>query len=128
MSIEIKISIGELVDKITILQIKKEMISDNSKINKVETELNHLLSTLSVVLEENTALEKLMAELKEVNTKLWKIEDDIRLCEKEKKFDNEFIKLARAVYITNDKRFEIKNAINKKFSSEIAEVKSYEKY
>ena len=84
MSIEIKISIGELVDKITILQIKKEMISDNSKINKVETELNHLLSTLSVVLEENTALEKLMAELKEVNTKLWKIEDDIRLCEKEK--------------------------------------------
>ena len=69
-----------------------------------------------------------MAELKEVNTKLWKIEDDIRLCEKEKKFDNEFIKLARAVYITNDKRFEIKKDINKKFSSEIAEVKSYEKY
>ena len=69
-----------------------------------------------------------MTQLKEINTKLWKIEDDIRLFEKEERFDNEFIELAREVYITNDKRFEIKNAINFEFSSEIAEVKSYEKY
>lgn len=128
MYVKIKISIGELVDKITILQIKKEMIVDDSKLKKVENELNHLQSTLTTISQKNDKLDQLMNQLKEINTKLWKIEDDIRLLEKEERFDNEFIELARAVYITNDKRFEIKNAINFEFSSEIAEVKSYEKY
>ena len=128
MYVKIKISIGELVDKITILQIKKEMIDDDSKLKKVENELNHLQSTLTTISQKNAKLDELMTQLKEINTKLWKIEDDIRLLEKEERFDNEFIELARAVYITNDKRFEIKNAINFEFSSEIAEVKSYEKY
>tara|TARA_B100001939_G_scaffold123295_1_gene106902 strand:+ start:3297 stop:3683 length:387 start_codon:yes stop_codon:yes gene_type:complete len=128
MYVKIKISIGELVDKITILQIKKEMIVDDSKLKKVENELNHLQSTLATISQKNAKLDELMTQLKEINTKLWKIEDDIRLLEKEERFDNEFIELARSVYITNDKRFEIKNAINLEFSSEIAEVKSYEKY
>ena len=128
MYVKIKISIGELVDKITILQIKKEMIVDDSKLKKVENELNHLQSALTTISQKNAKLDELMTQLKEINTKLWKIEDDIRLLEKEERFDNEFIELARAVYITNDKRFEIKNAINFEFSSEIAEVKSYEKY
>jgi len=128
MYVKIKISIGELVDKITILQIKKEMIVDESKLKKIENELNHLQSTLTTISQKNDKLDELMAQLKEINTKLWKIEDDIRLLEKENRFDNEFIELARSVYITNDKRFEIKNAINFEFSSEIAEVKSYEKY
>jgi len=128
MYVKIKISIGELVDKITILEIKKEMIVDDSKLKKVENELNHLQSTLTTISQKNDKLDELMAQLKEINTKLWKIEDDIRLLEKENRFDNEFIELARSVYITNDKRFEIKNAINFEFSSEIAEVKSYEKY
>lgn len=128
MYVKIKISIGELVDKITILQIKKEMIVDDSKLKKVENELNHLQSTLTTISQKNDKLDQLMNQLKEINTKLWKIEDDIRLLEKEERFDNEFIELARAVYITNDERFEIKNAINFEFSSEIAEVKSYEKY
>lgn len=128
MNVKIKVSIGELVDKITILQIKKEMIVDDSKLKKVENELNHLQSTLTTISQKNDKLDQLMNQLKEINTKLWKIEDDIRLLEKEERFDNEFIELARAVYITNDKRFEIKNAINFEFSSEIAEVKSYEKY
>ena len=73
-------------------------------------------------------LKNLMNELKKINQKLWKIEDDIRLLEKNKKFDDNFIKLARSVYITNDERFEVKNKINKLFSSEIEEVKSYEEY
>jgi hypothetical protein len=104
------------------------MIVDDSKLKKVENELNHLQSTLTTISQKNDKLDQLMNQLKEINTKLWKIEDDIRLLEKEERFDNEFIELARAVYITNDKRFEIKNAINFEFSSEIAEVKSYEKY
>lgn len=128
MNVKIKISIGELVDKITILQIKKEMIVDNSKLKKVENELNQLQSILTTISQKNDKLDELMTQLKKINTKLWKIEDDIRLLEKEERFDNEFIELARSVYITNDKRFEIKNAINLEFSSEIVEVKSYEKY
>ena len=95
MYVKIKISIGELVDKITILQIKKEMIVDDSKLKKVENELNHLQSTLTTISQKNDKLDQLMNQLKEINTKLWKIEDDIRLLEKEERFDNEFIELAR---------------------------------
>jgi len=129
MEIQINISVGELIDKITILQIKKEKIANIQKVKKVSYELELLEHSLNSFETSKTAeLKNLMNELKKINQKLWKIEDDIRLLEKNKKFDDNFIKLARSVYITNDERFEVKNKINKLFSSEIEEVKSYEEY
>jgi len=129
MEIKINIAVGELIDKITILQIKKEKIANLEKVKKVSYELELLeLSLNSFETSKTDELKNLMNELKKINQKLWKIEDDIRLLEKNKKFDNNFIKLARSVYITNDERFEVKNKINKLFSSEIEEVKSYEEY
>ena len=129
MEIQINISVGELIDKITILQIKKEKIANLEKVKKVSYELELLEQSLnSFETSKTDELKNLMTELKKINQKLWKIEDDIRLLEKNKKFDDNFIKLARSVYITNDERFEVKNKINKLFSSEIEEVKSYEQY
>ena len=129
MEIQINISVGELIDKITILQIKKEKIKDLEKVKIVSHELELLENSLnSFEKSKKNELENLMTELKKINQKLWIIEDDIRLLEKNKKFDDNFIELARSVYITNDKRFEIKNKINRLFSSNIEEVKSYEEY
>lgn len=129
MEIQINISPGELIDKITILQIKKEKIKMLEKVKKVSYELKLLENSLnSLKTDKTNELKFLMNNLKTINQKLWKIEDDIRLLEKNKQFDNNFIELARSVYINNDKRFEVKNKINKLFSSEIEEVKSYEKY
>tara|TARA_B100002019_G_scaffold183101_1_gene158034 strand:- start:210 stop:599 length:390 start_codon:yes stop_codon:yes gene_type:complete len=129
MEIQINISVGELIDKITILQIKKEKITNIEKVEKVSYELQLLENSLnSFEKSKKSELENLMIELKKINQKLWVIEDDIRLLEKNKKFDNNFIELARSVYITNDERFEIKNKINRLFSSDIEEVKSYEEY
>ena len=127
MQIEIPISIGELVDKITILEIKNENILDKEKIKLVNVELN-LLNSIYKKISENKELDHLKLELKEVNSKLWKIEDEIRVLESKNIFDEEFVSLARSVYITNDKRFDIKNKINKSYSSDIMEVKSYEQY
>ncbi len=129
MEIQINISVGELIDKITILQIKKEKIKDLEKLKIVSHELELLENSLnSFEKSKKNELENFMIELKKINQKLWTIEDDIRLLEKNKKFDDNFIELARSVYITNDKRFEIKNKINRLFSSNIEEVKSYEEY
>ena len=129
MEIQINISVGELIDKITILQIKKEKIKDSEKVKIVSHELELLENSLnSFEKSKKNELENLTTELKKINQKLWIIEDDIRLLEKNKKFDDDFIELARSVYITNDKRFEIKNKINRLFSSNIEEVKSYEEY
>ena len=129
MEVQINISVGELIDKITILQIKKEKITNQEKVKKVSYELQLLENSLnSFEKSKKNELENLMIELKKINQKLWKIEDDIRFLEKNKKFDDNFIELARSVYITNDERFEIKNKINRLFSSDIEEVKSYEKY
>ena len=129
MEIQINISVGELIDKITILQIKKEKIKDLEKVKTVTYELELLENSLnSFEKSKKNELENFMIELKKINQKLWIIEDDIRLLEKNKKFDDNFIELARSVYITNDKRFEIKNKINRLFSSNIEEVKSYEEY
>ena len=129
MEIQINISVGELIDKITILQIKKEKITNLEKVKKVSYELQLLENILnSFEKSKINELENLMIKLKKINQKLWVIEDDIRLLEKNKKFDNNFIELARSVYITNDERFEIKNKINRLFSSDIEEVKSYEEY
>ena len=129
MEIQINISVGELIDKITILQIKKEKITNLEKVKKASYELELLEKSLNSFKTSKTEeLRDLMNELKMINQKLWAIEDDIRLLEKNKIFKSEFIELARSVYITNDERFDIKNKINKLFSSDIQEVKSYEEY
>lgn len=126
MKVQCPISIGELIDKLTILKIKSERITDQIKLKLVEQEINELESTLdSLKLKD---LDSLYEELKKTNETLWEIEDQIRDKERAKKFDDEFISLARAVYITNDQRFEIKNKINYRFGSLIKEVKSYQEY
>ena len=121
------ISVGELMDKISILKIKKKNITDEKKLSFINEELQLLASTLNEAVQNNK-INEFLDKLIEVNSKLWKIEDDIRLCEKNKKFDQHFIDLARAVYITNDKRSDIKLAINNHFGSTLVEVKSYIKY
>ena len=127
MIVNVPISLGELIDKISILLIKEKNISDEKKLSKIHEELSLLKKTLNNKINENN-IENYLNKLVEINAKLWKIEDDIRDCERNKKFDQFFIDLARSVYITNDKRSEIKNEINKKFGSKIVEVKSYKKY
>ena len=119
------ISIGELVDKITILEIKKNKLQ-NSKLENVLKELSFLRKLMAKHQIEIT--DNLFTQLKEVNLKLWNIEDQIRIKEKNKEFDNIFIELARSVYFTNDKRSEIKKRINRLSNSEITEEKSYAEY
>ena len=127
MIINTPISLGELVDKISILHIKNKNIKDDEKLKLIREELKLLTITLDGHLKKNDIQEFLDALIK-INSELWIIEDQIRDCERSKKFDEKFISLARSVYITNDKRSEIKLDINKKFGSEIVEVKSYEEY
>ena len=127
MLINTPISLGELVDKISILLIKQKNIKDKSKILHVNNELDYLKKTL----EKNIKKEEIynyLDQLVKINSELWKIEDDIRECERKKIFDQTFIELARSVYFTNDKRANVKSDINIKFGSELVEVKSYEKY
>ena len=127
MIINTPVSLGELVDKISILHIKNKNIKDDEKLKLIREELKLLTITLDGHLKKNDIQEFLDALIK-INSELWIIEDEIRDCERSKKFDEKFISLARSVYITNDKRSEIKLDINKKFGSEIVEVKSYEEY
>ena len=127
MIISTPISLGELIDKISILQIKKKNISDINKIKLIHEELELLEKTLYKQINDKKVNE-FLDELVKINSELWKIEDSIRDCERNKKFDQVFISLARSVYITNDKRSEIKLNINNYFGSKIVEVKSYEKY
>ncbi len=119
------ISIGELIDKITILEIKKNKLQ-NSKLENVLKELSFLRKLMEKHQIEIT--DNLFTELKEINLTLWNIEDQIRIKEKNKEFDNIFIELARSVYFTNDKRSEIKKRINRLSNSEITEEKSYAEY
>ena len=119
------ISIGELVDKITILEIKKNKFH-NSKLENVLKELSFLRKLMEKHQIEIT--DNLFTQLKEINLTLWNIEDQIRIKEKNKEFDNIFIELARSVYFTNDKRSEIKKRINRLSNSEITEEKSYAGY
>ena len=116
------ISIGEIFDKITILEIKKEKLKNEKLLN-----VNLELKLLKKIVEDNelNVDKKLINNLREVNNKLWNIEDKIRKKEKLKTFDNEFIEIARSVYIENDKRSEIKREINTKYNSELVEEKSY---
>lgn len=122
--ISASISIGELCDKYTILQIKSEKITDSNKLSKIENEIQYLKPLIE---QCNISVDKLN-ELKSVNEKLWAIEDTIRNKESQSIFDLEFIELARSVYITNDRRFELKASINELYNSDICEVKSYTKY
>jgi len=123
--INVPISVGELIDKITILEIKKDKLK-NLKLKNILKEL----SFLRAVLEKNSILipDEIYFRLKSLNLKLWDIEDKIRIKEKNKEFDNEFIELARSVYLNNDRRSATKKELNIMFNSEIIEEKSYEKY
>jgi len=120
-----EISAGELVDKITILEIKKEKIKDQDKLIDVEKELISLNNTFKKNISQSDNLKNMINDLKEINLKLWDIEDGKREAEKNKKFDNEFIELARNVYKLNDERAKIKLKINQFLGSNIKEVKSY---
>ena len=127
MIISTPVSLGELVDKISILHIKNINIKDDEKLKLIREELELLNQTLNKHINNND-IQNYLDSLIEINSKLWTIEDDIRDCERNKKFDQTFIDLARSVYFTNDKRSEVKLEINKKFGSKIIEVKSYEEY
>jgi hypothetical protein len=122
---KIEVSIGEIVDKLSILQIKTEEIKDESKLKNVKTEYDYLYD---IVFNDMKIQESDFLELVNVNKKLWVIEDDIRDKERSKEFDNIFVELARAVYVTNDERAEVKKKINLKYGSEFVEEKSYNPY
>jgi hypothetical protein len=124
----VPISLGELLDKISILEIKNKKILSKSKILNITKELNGLKKVLEDLNIDFSETNNLYNELYEINLTLWEIEDSIRVLEKDNDFGEKFIELARAVYITNDKRFEVKNEINKLFNSEYVEEKSYEDY
>ena len=121
-----EISAGELFDKITILEIKKQKISNSEKLVDVEKELKSLKDTVGKFIPNQSSISKHVNDLKEINLKLWDIEDGKRAAEKEKQFDQKFIELARNVYKFNDERAKIKLAINTALGSNIKEVKSYE--
>ena len=121
-----EISAGELIDKITILEIKKEKISNKEKLVEVNKELNSLNETLKKSINDQSNIINFKNDLKNINLKLWDIEDGKRSAEKNNKFDAKFIELARSVYKFNDKRAKIKLEINNALGSNIKEVKSYE--
>ena len=121
-----EISAGELIDKITILEIKKEKISNKEKLVEVNKELNSLNETLKKTINDKRKIINFKNDLKNINLKLWDIEDGKRLAEKNNQFDEKFIELARNVYKFNDERAKIKLAINNALGSNIKEVKSYE--
>ena len=127
MLIDTPISLGELVDKISILIIKQKNINDKEKLKHVNKELDFLKNTMIKYIN-NEDIKKYLDKLISINSDLWKIEDDIRDCERKKIFDQKFIELARNVYFTNDERSRVKSDINKNFGSELVEVKSYEDY
>ena len=121
-----EISAGELIDKITILEIKKIKISNKEKLNDIEKELSSLNGTMKKSIPDQNLIKDLIIKLKEINLKLWDIEDGKRAADKENSFNEKFIELARNVYKFNDERAKIKLAINNTLGSNIKEVKSYE--
>ena len=121
-----EISAGELFDKITILEIKKSKISNKEKLNNIEKELLSLKETVNKYIPNQSGISKYINELKNINLKLWDIEDGKRAAEKNKDFGEKFIELARNVYKFNDERAKVKLAINTTLGSNIKEVKSYE--
>lgn len=125
--ISIPVSVGELIDKLSILQVKKTKVKNTEKLEYIKKEFELLYNLSAEYLNEMT-IENLYHDLVTTNTSLWDIEDRLRVLEKDGKFEGEFIDLARKVYFTNDRRFELKNEINSLTSSEIREVKEYVDY
>lgn len=128
MLININVAPGELLDKITILQIKLERIENVEKLKNVRYELADLMKTFEKEIPKSEMLEDLLRGLKEVNEKLWVIEDEIRDCERIKDFGPNFVRLAQSVYKLNDQRFFVKSEINKLLNASIREEKSYKHY
>ena len=126
--IEVEISPGELLDKLTILDIKSERISDPIKLANVRTEISTLTASRERAIPDSSGLADLRRQLKQVNEKLWNIEDEIRLCERDRDFGARFIELARSVYRHNDRRAAIKRQINELLGSKLIEEKDYAKY
>ena len=124
----VEISVGELMDKISILEIKQKNLKDKEKIKIVSKELESLNTCFQKDVHITDQIKSLYEDLKKINTKLWNIEDGKRDCERNGDFGEKFIKLARSVYIENDQRAKIKNKINRLSGSNISEVKSHEEY
>ena len=124
----VEVSVGELLDKISILEIKKEKIDDSEKLKFINDEYKVLKDQLDKNVKSDEKLEKLFNSLKEINTKLWVIEDDKRMCEKDSVFGEKFIKLSRDVHFLNDNRAKIKLEINSHTGSKIREIKKYTNY
>ena len=127
-NIHIPVSPGEVLDKITILEIKSERMSDPEKAANVKIELALLQKSWVDSVDEDSVIDDWHAQLKEINLALWEIEDDIRAKERTREFDERFVELARSVYITNDRRAKIKKNLNLHLGSEIVEEKSYQDY
>ncbi|MEE8495970.1 MAG: DUF6165 family protein [Xanthomonadales bacterium] len=127
-NIKVPVSAGEVLDKITILEIKSERMSDPEKVANVKVELALLQEIWADSVSEDSVINDLHAQLKEINEALWDIEDDIRDKERARQFDERFIELARSVYFTNDRRSKIKQDLNLHLGSEIVEEKSYRDY
>ena len=124
----VEVSVGELLDKISILEIKKEKIKDPEKLKFINDEYNVLKDQLNKNVQSDEKLDQLFQSLKEINDKLWLIEDDKRMCEKSSEFGDKFIKLSRDVHILNDDRGKIKLEINNHTGSKIKEIKEYTEY
>jgi len=126
--IKVPVSFGEVLDKITILEIKSERIKDEAKVRNVRLELDELSVTWNEAVTDQSTIAELRRQLKAVNEELWVIEDDIRDEEADQNFGPKFIELARAVYVTNDKRAALKKDINLALGSRFVEEKSYQDY
>jgi transcriptional regulator of nitric oxide reductase len=127
-NIRVPVSPGEVLDKITILEIKSERMNDPEKVANVRTELALLQETWAQAVTGDDVIRNLHAQLKEINETLWEIEDDIRDKERLREFDERFIELARSVYFTNDRRSQVKKQLNLHLGSQIIEEKSYQDY
>lgn len=125
MAVSIEISYGELIDKITILEIKSVCIVEQTKLHNVQKELEHLSEVLNAHVDLDCETRELIADLRKVNNELWDVEDQLRDYERKQFFDSEFITLARSVYKLNDRRSAIKKTINIKLKSDMIEEKSY---
>jgi hypothetical protein len=128
MSLRIEVAPGEVIDKLTILEIKRERIGDEAKRKNVAYEWEALTRDLDAAVAKTPELDALRARLKAINEKLWVVEDDIRECERAKDFGPKFVELARSVYFTNDERAAVKRQINELLNSAILEEKSYAAY
>ena len=124
----VEVSVGELLDKLSILEIKQEKIKDSEKLKYINDEYAVLKEQLKENVHSDNTLDKLFNSLKEINSKLWHIEDDKRMCEKNSDFGEKFIKLSRDVHFLNDERAKIKLEINKYTGSKIKEIKEYTTY